>query len=478
VKPTALLLLAENRPLSILVVAIAGYAVLALGYSVSQWSYAVRFRREWIREELADRRRARRHGGGRSEYPAVDVIVPCYNEKPRILQACCEALERQREQYPGPMHVWIVDDGSQTIADLEPVYRGYEALPGWTVLHHQRNRGKRRAQDSAFRQGAGDYVITVDSDTTLKAKCVVRLVNAMERNRHAGAISGHVTARNRDVNRFTALIDRRYEFLFRQERAAQSWHKTVTCCSGPVSIYRRSVLVGIWRSYVEDTFLGRQRQFGDDLKLSLLVIEQTHDSLYWPSAKGLTNVPEDLPGYAPQQVRWNKSFYRELPRAYRALRVHLRSPRFLELRRARYLGPRRARYLGPFGAHRYVRFELAARALVPLLPQVLLVASLWSALTGRDGVHWLPLLALIVVMLTQALVVGLQAGSWTFPLLYGPLHLVVLALVRLRALATLTDSRWGTRGTSEMGGPALTAAPVTPGPPPHSPQPAVERAAP
>ena len=477
-KPTALLLLAENRPLSLLVVAIAGYAVLALGHSLAQWSYAVRFRREWVREELAYRRQARRPDGDRVASPAVDVIVPCYNEKPGILRACCEALERQREQYPGPMHVWIVDDGSQTIAELEPVYQRYAALPEWTVLRHERNRGKRRAQDSAFQQGAGDYVITVDSDTTLEAKCVARLVTAMERNRQAGAISGHVTARNRDVNRFTALVDRRYRFLFRQERAAQSWHKTVTCCSGPVSIYRRSVLVGIWRSYVEDTFLGRQRQFGDDLKLSLLVIEQTHDSLYWPSAKGLTNVPEDLPGYAPQQVRWNKSFYRELPRAYRALRAHLRSPRFLELRRARYLGPQRARYLGLFGAHRYVRFELAARALVPLLPQVLLAASVWSAMTGHDGIHRLPLLAVVAVMLAHGLVVGLQAGSWTFPLLYGPLHLVVLALVRLRALATLTDSRWGTRVAAETGVPALNAAPVTPGLAPRSPQPAVERATP
>ena len=55
--PTALLLLAETRPLSILVVAVAGYAVLALGHALFQCSYAARFRREWSREELAYRRR-------------------------------------------------------------------------------------------------------------------------------------------------------------------------------------------------------------------------------------------------------------------------------------------------------------------------------------------------------------------------------------------------------------------------------------
>ncbi len=392
-----------------------------------------------------------------------------------MLEACCSALERQVKQYPGRIHIWIVDDGSRRVSALEPIYRRFEALPGWTVLRHERNRGKRRAQDSAFRLGTGDYVVTVDSDTTLETKCIIRLVDGMERNPKAGAISGQVTARNAAANRLTALIDRRYEFLFQQESAAQSWHRTVTCCSGPVSIYRRRVLEGIWNSYVEDRFRGRLRQFGDDLKLTLLVLEEAYDSLYWPSAKGLTIVPETLLGYARQQVRWKKSFYRELPRTHHALRVHL-SWRFLELQRARYLG-RRSRYLGWSGAHRYIRFELVARALVPLLPQVLLAASAWFALAGRGVVHLLPLMAMIAVMLLHALVIGLQARSWTFPLLYGPLHLVVLALVRLRALATLADSRWGTRGPPDAGDPAHAVTAVKPGPSPRS-QPASERAVP
>ena len=442
--PTAWLLSAENRSVSILLVANSAYAALALGYSLFQWSYAARFRREWFADKLACGRQAR-HAAPGPHLPAVDVIVPCFNEKPEVLEACCEALERQREHYPGPIHVWLVDDGSAALAELQPVYTRFEGLPGWTVIRHERNRGKRRAQDSAFRRGKGDYVVTVDSDTTLVPKCVARLVSAMERNPRAGATSGHVTARNAGANRLTALIDRRYRFLFEQERAAQSWHRTVTCCSGPVSVYRREVLATLWNSYVDDLFLGRQRQFGDDLKLSLLVLEQACDSLYWPSARARTIVPETLRGYARQQVRWNKSFYRELPRADHALRQH-RSSRYLELRRLRYFGRFLARYLGWSGAHRYVRFELAARALVPWLPPVLVAAGAWSALAVPGPVRWLPLLATVVVMLLHALVIGLKSGSFTFPVLYGLIHLTMLTSVRLRALATLTDSRWGTRG--------------------------------
>jgi cellulose synthase/poly-beta-1,6-N-acetylglucosamine synthase-like glycosyltransferase len=416
----------------ILVGATIGYGALALGYSLLQWSYAVRFRREWIKAEHPRRPEARDRG----EPKAVDVIVPCYNEQPEVLKACCTALERQRRHYPGQIHVWLVDDGSQMIAALEPVYRRFEALPGWTVIRHPRNRGKRRAQDSAFQLGTGALVVTVDSDTTLAATCIARLVAAMARNPKAGTISGHVRARNAGTSRLTALIDQRYEFLFRQERAAQSWHRAVTCCSGPVSIYRRPVLTEIWHRYVEDTFLGRQRHFGDDLKLSLLVLEQTYDSLYWPTAKAWTIVPDTLRGYARQQVRWNKSYYRELRRTDQALRKHLSFG---------YLGLRRSPFLGLPTGHRYLRFELAARVLLPLLPPVLLGGSAWAALTGRDDLRWVPLLVMVTVMLLLLTAIGLQARSWSFPLLYAPLHLVMLLFVRVRALLTLGNSRWGTR---------------------------------
>jgi N-acetylglucosaminyltransferase len=422
VKPTALYLLLEQHP--VLTAGIAVYMTFALGYSLLQWRYAGSFQRRSHRDEV-DRRS--QDLGERGQAPTVDVIVPCYNEDPRILDACCAALEAQRWYYPGRVNVWLVDDGSPTIADLEPVYRKFAPLPGWQVVRNPRNLGKRRAQDSVFHRGDGRYVVTVDSDTVLEAGSLARLVAAMDQDVHVGAVSGYVRASNAAVNRLTALIDQRYAFLFQQERSAQSWHRAVTCCTGPLSIYRRSVLAKVWDRYVDDMFRGRPRNFGDDVWLTELVLEQGYDSLYEPSARAWTNVPETLGEYARQQVRWNKSFYRELPRAVRALRCH-----------------QTARPELP-GAHRYVRFELAARVVIPLLQPGLLYASMSAALVGTGTGRWLPLLAMVGTMLLHAVVVGVQSQSWLFPLHYGFLYLTVMPLVRLRALRTLTDSRWGTR---------------------------------
>jgi hyaluronan synthase len=237
-------------------------------------------------------------------------------------------------------------------------------------------------------------VVTVDSDTILDAGSLGRLVAAMDQDDHVGAVSGYVRASNAKVNRLTALIDQRYAFLFQQERSAQSWHRAVTCCTGPLSIYRRSVLAKVWDRYVDDTFHGKPRNFGDDVCHTELVLEQGYDSLYEPSARAWTSVPETLGGYARQQTRWNKSFYRELPRAVRALRRH-----------------RAARPELP-GAHRYVHFELAARVvLLLLLLPGLVVTNVLAALVGEAGDRWRLLLPMVVAMLVHALMIGVQSQS-------------------------------------------------------------------
>jgi hyaluronan synthase len=176
------------------------------------------------------------------------------------------------------------------------------------------------------------------------------------------------------------------------------------------------------------------------------VLEQGYDSLYEPSARAWTNVPETLGEYARQQVRWNKSFYRELPRAVRALRCH-----------------QTARPELP-GAHRYVRFELAARVVMPLLQPGLLGASIWAALVGGAGDRWILLLTTMVAMLLHAFMIGVQSQSWSFPLHYGFLQLTVMPVVRLRALRAITDSRWGTREgvQPKHGWPARVTALPTP----------------
>src|SRR4029077_10738564 len=76
--------------------------------------------------------------------------------------------------------------------------------------------------------------------------------------------------------------------------------------------YRRDVLVRVWPAYVAQSFRGIECTYGDDRHLTNLVLDAGYDTAFAPFAHAITSAPEDIPSYLRQQLRWNKSFYREL----------------------------------------------------------------------------------------------------------------------------------------------------------------------
>jgi N-acetylglucosaminyltransferase len=349
-------------------------------------------------------------------WPSVDVVLPCYNERPELLAACCRALERQ--DYPGELHVYLVDDGSQNRHALLPIYLRYQDRSQWTVRLLDDNRGKRNAQDIAFRVGHGDLVVTVDSDTVLERDGIRRLVGPFD-DPLVGAVTGDVRASNAERTWLTDLIDERYRLLFEQERAAQSQVGTVLCCSGPFSAYRRSILEQIWDAYLSQTFFGRPCVAGDDLHLTILVLASGCRSLYEPSARARTHVPETLRSYVRQQVRWNRSFYRELRPTVRLLRKR----------------------------HPYVTIDVTARFLLPLLLAVGTSLAVGHAVTGLLQ-HSRALAAAVAVAVMYVSSVGLLASKTRrarFVLVYGLIYASLLIPARLWALATLRHDAWVTR---------------------------------
>lgn len=405
------LFLAEGLHVIVVVCALCTMCtVLLLGHVVVQRRYALRHlrrRRPGGPHTSLDRARGAR-------WPSVDVIVPCYNEDPELLQRCCESIHGQ--DYPGRLRVWLIDDGSRNVAELDHVYHRYERRHGWVVERHPQNLGKRTSQSVGFHRGKGELVATVDSDTVLDRDGIRSIVAAF-RDSRVGAVTGDVQALNAGENWLTRVIDLRYRLLFERERAAQAWKGSVLCCSGPFSVYRRSALRKVWNDYVGQTLWGRRSTFGDDLHLTLLVLAKGYWSLYEPRARARTQVPTTLSTFARQQLRWNKSFYRELPRAWRALR----------------------------GRGAYLKVDLAARLLAPLSLAVVLPWAATQVALGGPPVGQRSLLFVVAAILAQLAAVVMQTRNVPFLLRYGLVYLGVLLPIRVYALATLGDNRWGTR---------------------------------
>lgn len=380
---------------------------------------------------LAQRYQAGRfhHGAVRAAHPAaspvppdrlpsVDVVIPCFNEDPDLLQACCASLARQ--DYQGPLSFWLVDDTSPNRGRLRAVYRYWRRQPRWQVHLHDRNLGKRQAQDTALHRGTGELVLTIDSDTVIAPDGVRQLVDAFLSDGRVVAATGDVAALNADVNLLTSIINQRYDFMFNEERAAQAANDALLCCSGPFAMYRRSVLGQVWGDYLTQTYRGQRCVSGDDLHLTNLVLaaDQTHKARYVPAARAWTQVPETLAGFVRQQTRWNRSFYRELHWTRAALR----------------------------GRSGYLHLDTAARLLAPLLLAPLLLLAAVDAATGH-GDPGRDAAAVAAVLTAGALTtVGRRPGSARFTLLCGALFVAILLPVRLWSLPTRARDHWGTRG--------------------------------
>ena len=151
-----------------------------------------------------------------------------------------------------------------------------------------------------------------------------------------------------------------------------------------------------------------------------LVLEEGHDVAFHRDSRVYTFVPETIRGYIKQQVRWNKSFYREM----------LWTIKF---------APKR---------HFYMLYDLVMQFILPFMLVVSLIAMAVQTISYHDLGHFYHyLLVLILIAIFRSLYGIYRTKDIGFLLfvLYGFMHVLILLPVRFYALFTLKSTKWGTR---------------------------------
>jgi hyaluronan synthase len=358
----------------------------------------------------------------------VAAVVPVYNEDPALLASCLDSLDRQT--YP----IWrivIVDDGSTSVDALEVANRWANGRDNTDVVVFGTNRGKREALGEGFRLTPdADVYLCIDSDGVLEDDAVYEGLRPFADPQVTG-VSGLVLASNHRKNLLTRLIDLRYSNAFLYERAAYSTVGSVMCCSGALGFHRGDVVRKYLDDFLGQRFLGRPATFGDDRRLTNYDLLEGKVVMQETSAVH-TAVPERLGHFVRQQVRWNKSFFRESLWTVQAMPA--RKPAFA-----------------------LVMVELTSW----LLFTVMLVAALIVAPFRAGAALGSAYLAYLAVMAYARSVRYFEVerpdvGRWqrlgVFALapLYGVLHMTLLLPLRLYSLATLRVERWGTRDHVEV----------------------------
>ena len=350
--------------------------------------------------------------------PKVSVIIPSYNETPEWLADCIDSLLEQKHE--GGVEVLVIDDGSKNRAELMPVYSKYAKKKGVKVILNDKNQGKRHVQKQGFDMSTGDIIVTVDSDTIIEAPYGIANIIKNFEDERIGAVTGEVRVLDTYKNLLTKLIDLRYWMAFNQERAAQSNFEVVMCCSGPFAAYRKFLIDKVKEKYVSQYFLGEKCTYGDDRHLTNLILEAGYCVKYDEHSKAVTHVPDNLKGYIKQQIRWNKSFYREFLWTIKFAHKH----------------------------HFYMTYDLVIQTLLPfLLVLAIAVTIAQFVITQNVGLLAFYFLVLISIANIRSAYGFYRTGDiqyLIFPI-YAFLHVLVLIPIRFWSITTIKTTHWGTR---------------------------------
>lgn len=355
-----------------------------------------------------------------SAYPSVAIVIPCYQEDPVLFKRCVKSALGVK--YAGKFHVFAVDDGSRDKGAFKLAAKLKSEF--LTLIELPENVGKRKAQKNAFDKIGNDYdiIVTLDSDTVLDANSVNQLVRHFE-NKNVGAVTGYASVINRDYNLLTRLIASRYWIAFNLERSAQSLFGSVMCCTGVISAYRNDIIQEIKEVYAHQMFLGKECTYGDDRHLTNLILKKGYQTVYESRAVGWTDVPKHMKQYLKQQLRWNRSFYREM---FITAKMVANNPQMYPV---------------------YMIYDLIIQAVMPLA----LICSLSYLAYRIFSISHLYLASFLGTVIGMALLRAIYAiimtKDWNFILfpLYSFIYVFLLIPLRIYALFTLAGKGWGTR---------------------------------
>jgi hyaluronan synthase len=240
----------------------------------------------------------------------VGVVVTAYNEDPDTLAKCLESIAAQTYL---PRAVMVVDDASDS--PLAPI-KAQQVIDSWggrlvgKVLFHQENVGKREALGTGFRELPDvDLFVCIDSDAVLDPDAIRQGVRTFL-DPQVVAATGVAIASNHRKNILTRLIDLRYVNAFLGERAAYSRFGSVLCVTGVLAFWRADLIRLHLDSFLNQMFMGRKQNLGDDRHLTNL-LQGYGKVVLARRAVAATVVPEKLGHYVRQQARWGRSFWRE-----------------------------------------------------------------------------------------------------------------------------------------------------------------------
>lgn len=358
--------------------------------------------------------------------PGVTILIPCFNEEEWIQQTIKSCVD---QDYPiEKLEVIVIDDSStdksvEKIKDIVDIL--YKEAAQFDVKNRlkyilmEENGGKREALSLGVLEAKHDLVVFVDSDSFLDPYAIRNLVQPFK-DPKMGGVSGRTDVANTYTNVFTKMQSVRYYIAFRVMKAAESYFDAVTCLSGPLACYKKSIILENMDAWLNQRFLGHRATFGDDRSMTNFVLEK-HRTSYQDAAICSTIVPNRQSVFLKQQMRWKRSWLRE----------SIIASKFMWKKE-------------PFAA---ASFYMGV--LIPILAPIIVIYNLiYIPINYRIFPKtFLIGILLMSLLMSMAQLFLRKSSTWIFGLVFSIYYEAVLLWQMPIAWVTFWKSTWGTRMT-------------------------------
>ncbi len=358
--------------------------------------------------------------------PGVTIIIPCFNEEQWIQRTITGCIN---QDYPvDKLEVIVVDDCSndnslarikEIVEELKVTEYRYDIEARLRYVRQEQNAGKREALAKGTVMAKHELVVFVDSDSFLDPFAIRNIVQPFKDTK-MGGVSGRTDVANTYTNALTKMQAVRYYIAFRIMKAAESYFDAVTCLSGPLSCYRKDLVLKYLDAWLNQQFCGEKATFGDDRSMTNFILKENRTG-YQDTAVCNTIVPNNYSVFLKQQMRWKRSWLRE---SLIAATFMWKKEPFMAL--SFYMG-----LIVPLLAPLIVIYNLLY---IPVIHRVL-------PLTFLIG------LCLMALMMSMAQLLLRKSSTWMYGLWFCLYYEAVLLWQMPVAWVTFWKTTWGTRMT-------------------------------
>ena len=224
------------------------------------------------------------------QYPAVSIIVPCFNEGYHIDETIEFLLELNYPDY----EIIAVNDGSTdgTGEKLDALALKYAKVK---VIHLASNQGKATGLCMGAMLSQNEFLLCIDGDAILDKNCIPWMMRHFNDGSRVGAVTGNPRIRNRSsligkiqVGEFSSIIG-----LIKR---AQRIYGRIFTISGVIALFRKSALhqAGYWST----------NMITEDIDISWKLQTNHWNVRFEPNALCWILMPETIKGLFKQRVRW------------------------------------------------------------------------------------------------------------------------------------------------------------------------------